>query len=57
MELLEVTLDVTLSLPTLFRRVFQEQWEIKCMKTFLETLKTLTVQGIVIICNPGNYSN
>ena len=57
MELLEVTLDMTLSLPTSFTRVFEEQWEIKCMKTFLETLKTLTVQGIITICNPGNYSN
>ena len=57
MELLEVTLDMTLSLPTSFTRVFQEQWEIKRMKTLLETLKTLTVQGIIAICNPGNYSN
>ena len=37
MELLEVTLDMTLSLPTSFTRVFQEQGEIKRVKTFLET--------------------
>lgn len=50
MELLEVTLDMTLSLPTSFTRVFQEQGEIKRVKTFWKLLKLLTVQGI-IICN------
>lgn len=45
MELLEVTLDMTLSLPTSFTRVFQEQGEIKRVKTFLETLKTLNCAG------------